>query len=819
MSTRADPPWHDLDAAQVLALLETRPEGLSKREVRQRSRQQQGSPLSPSMPGQGRLLRRGLTTLSLELRRPSIGLLIAVAAFEWSSQRDSIAGLLLGFAGVQVLRRTLLELWGQSLVISSRANLTPQARVRREQQVQLLPASELVKGDIILLEAGDYVASQIRLLASTDLKIYGSEQTLSSPQQSPPLLDRPVSADQTNLVAPGSVIASGQGLGVVITPSEAALAPVAQPPELLKPVRQIQRWASWGVMLAIALLLFRAVAVPVGNTEAALVFLAALAAVSLPEELVSAAKLSLSLTLRRLARRGLRLRSLSELAALSQVNVCCSTIAPLGQAELRLSELYVPDRSLGLDSIQPDDPQVHQLLLVGTLVSSVDSNLELGQSMAAPLLVAAQRVGIVPAQLPEQFPQIAATPSSPYGLNVTLHQNTEPKAELNSDTSFACLQGPLQQVLPLCQAYWRAGEGVSLGADFQASIEKTAQRMSRWGLRVLAIATAPSATSLSSALWPEGAIFLGLAGFETFNRTSQQELTRVYARSELRLLFVESASVSQTVLGLQAEGARVALLGSQLADITAMQQAHLSLALKSGGADAVRVQAAAVLSDISDLVRFPRAVQMAQSAQRLVESIVFKLLSGQLGLLLLVGLTSLTHLPWPFSTSQLFLLALLSLGTVDLTLAFELGEMRRQKQLGSLKRFSSDFILGVTVIALSLGLVSYAIFRLSYQGKIIQLDHARTLTVCTILWFQWLGAVASRDVRRSLLQVRTYRNPALVLSLLLAALISPLLVYLPTCQVAFAFEPLRVSDWLITLLLGSTAIWIREIFKAFAYND
>ncbi len=832
MTTVVDPAWHALDAAQVMSQLQTRPEGLSWGEVRQRLRQQRYDP-----PVASRLqtqLTRSLSRLAASILCPSVVLLLVLGGGALAAQHGSEGDLFLGFAGVQALRRVGLTYWLWQLLATNPVPITPQARVLRDQQVQQVPASELVRGDIVLLAEGDCPVADLRLLAANDLHVCDPGQTEPSLRQSEPLPLRVAQTEQTNLVHSGGSVHSGRGLGVVIQPSMQT--PSFTQSRTARPLRnlpQLSRLAAGGLYSGLVLVILLGL-LGRGELSEMAGLLGVLAALILPDEFALAALLALSLRARRLEHLGLRLRTLPDLERLSQTTSCGTTLLPPHYPELYLTELYLPDRSLGSESVlqAQQDSQLHQFLLVAVLSSELGSPdspwAAEGEAIAAALAEAALRAGIPIARLHQQFPCLAATPFDPNNPRITLHgsglllESTErPTPEVEPMGSrFACLQGPVEPVLSLCQFYWQAGEARPLGKTACAYVQKIAERMGRWGLRVVAVATAPSGEALDPTTWSEGAIFLGLAGLECPVQITQQELSRAYDASPLRLVFLgeEAPAAVAAVTTLQKQGERVAVLGSEAQDLAVLRQADLGLALVSDGSDVTRAAAAVLLADAGDLTLLPQAVRQARAAVAAAWAVIFKLLSGQLGLLLLVGgFSGVNSWPLPLLPNQLVLLVLLSLGSLDLTLAAEPGRPERQ-QLSRAHRLSWDFSLGILVVALNLALVGSVVFLLSYADNLDRLNHARTLTLLTLLCFQGFSVLASRDQRRSVLQLSLLANPALALGLLTLGLLCPALVYLQPLRSWFTTVPLSTSDWLTAAILGSTALWVRELFKVLVYR-
>ncbi len=214
---------------------------------------------------------------------------------------------------------------------------SPSARVVRDGETLLVPAPEVVPGDLVRLDAGDVVTADMRLIDARALRVNEAALTGESEpaeKSTEPLPDVPegVLADQRNVAFNGTAVVYGRGLGVVVTTGMAtALGRVA---ELLQqhaggqtPLQK--RLSTLGKELAglafVVCALVFATGVARGESPQAMLLVAvSLAVAAIPEGLPAVVTVALALGARRMARRNALVRKLPAVETLGSVTVICS---------------------------------------------------------------------------------------------------------------------------------------------------------------------------------------------------------------------------------------------------------------------------------------------------------------------------------------------------------------------------------------------------------------------------------------------------------------------------------------------------------------
>ncbi len=439
--------------------------------------------------------------------------------------------------------------------------------VKRGGQRERIDAAQLVVGDIVVLEAGDRVPADVRLLTAHELQC--DESALTG--ESRPVTKKPdalaadtLLADRANMAYAGSLITRGRGEALVVSVGDAT--EVGRISELIATAEELQtplgrKIAGFSRLLLIVILAVAALTFLVGLARgrgAAEMFMAAvaLAVGAIPEGLPAAVTIMLAVGVSRMARRRAIIRKLPAVEALGSTTVICSDkTGTLTQNEMTVQAawVYAPGGGVtyaftgsGYDptgtirraadegaaaAVQPDaEPALVELLRCGALCN--DARLVppgdaaphwtiQGDPTEAALLVSARKLAGATethdADPAAHRPRVAAIPfESERQYMATLHAATaEPDAAHGAPT-VVYVKGSVERLLTMCRGALAAdGREVELDAD---AIHAAAGDLAARGLRVLAFARearADGATTLTAESLEQGRgglVFLGLQG-------------------------------------------------------------------------------------------------------------------------------------------------------------------------------------------------------------------------------------------------------------------------------------------------------------------
>ncbi|MFZ5870800.1 MAG: HAD-IC family P-type ATPase, partial [Actinomycetota bacterium] len=214
MATPTGTTHHSLPAHEIVLLLETdRLRGLDDAEAARRL-EAFGPNELPEDHRAGPLLR-----LARQLHHPLIYVLLAAAAITLALREYVDAGVILGVVAVNALVGFLQESQAEASLEALRSMVRTSARVVRGGRERALDSTELVPGDVVLVEAGDRVPADLRILAETDLEADESALTgesLPVVKDEVVLPDGTQVADRRNMLYSGTLVTRGSGVGLVV---------------------------------------------------------------------------------------------------------------------------------------------------------------------------------------------------------------------------------------------------------------------------------------------------------------------------------------------------------------------------------------------------------------------------------------------------------------------------------------------------------------------------------------------------------------------------------------------------------------------------
>ncbi len=525
--------WHTSETGDVLDRLHVDPEqGLSANEVEQRLREH----------GPNELVERGLKSpwriLWEQLTAIMVVVLIiaAVVSLLLGDQLDAI--VILAIVVLNAILGFVQEHRAERAMAALKRMAAPVVKVRRERQLQQIPAGEIVPGDILLLEAGDAVSSDARVLESINLRIEEASLTGESipvEKHSQALSEAHIPiGDRRNMLHMGTTAIYGRGSAVVVATGMATqLGRIAELIQTVssEPTPLQRRMAQLGKGLAVAAVAIVGVVFALGllrGEDLKELFLTAIAmaVAAVPEGLPAVVTITLALGAQRMLRRRALIRKLPAVETLGSVTVICSDkTGTLTENRMTVEILEVAGHTLDLakalkvgnlvrgaeeERATPEQTAEALLLAGGALCN--DAVLEVstegagdfraqGDPTERALVVAAARYGLMKPHLESLFPRVAEAPfSSERKRMTTFHepqlqaQNGAVEARLttllasDSEPFIAFTKGATESLLGVCDRVWTHAGIQPLTPDWRRRIEGADDRLAGDGLRVLGAA-------------------------------------------------------------------------------------------------------------------------------------------------------------------------------------------------------------------------------------------------------------------------------------------------------------------------------------------
>ncbi len=590
--------WHALSAAEALRALASTEQGLGPAEVEAR-RARYGPNRLPAPKTRGPFIR-----FVSQFNNVLIYVLLAAGLVTALLAHWVDTGVILGVVVINAIIGYVQEGKAEDAIKAIRTLLSPTAVVVRGGQRATVPAEALVPGDLVVLQSGDKVPADLRLLRVKSLEIQEAALTGESEpveKTAETLAPEVTLADRRNLAYSGTLVTYGQGTGVVVetganTEIGRISALVAGVEQLTTPLlRKMALFARWltGAILIVAAATF-AFGVLVRSYSSSEMFIAAvgLAVAAIPEGLPAIVTITLAIGVRRMARRNAIIRRLPAVETLGSVTVICSDkTGTLTRNEMTVTSVATADclfrvAGAGYDPhgdflrddepVTPGDfPELVELLRAGLLCNDAvlrttngDWGVE-GDPTEGALLTLGRKAGLDPAYQQRQWPRTDVIPfESEHRFMATLHHD-------HAGHGFVYVKGAPERVLGLC-AHQRSG-----GVDVPIDLGYWHQRMdalARGGQRLLAIAFRPAEKGhreLQFGDLEQGLSLLGVVGIIDPPRVEAVEAVRQCGTSGIRVKMITGDhAVTASAIGAQMDigDGRTVITGQ---DVEAMDEAAL----------------------------------------------------------------------------------------------------------------------------------------------------------------------------------------------------------------------------------------------------
>jgi Ca2+-transporting ATPase len=747
------------------------------------------------------------------------------------------------------------------------------AHVLRDGHPKVLNASELVPGDVVLLEAGNVIPADLRIIETARLKIdestlTGESVAVEKQTEALSIAAAPL-GDRTCLAYKGTIVTFGRARGMVVaTGMSSELGKIAallsEDSDMKTPMQK--RLAIFGKRLALAALAICVLVFIVGVLRGEPVLLMFMTAISLavaaiPEALPAVVTISLALGARKMVKQHALIRRLPAVETLGSVTFICSDkTGTLTQNKMHVTAIYTDgalcDPLRDVKKTAPWPEFFHALAL------SNDAHLDRhnkaqGEPTEAALLHAAQTAGYDKTALEQEAPRLKELPFDSERKRMTTFHGT-------AGAVIAYTKGSPESILPCCNRALMSGgeQNVDSGA-----LLKQAESMAADGLRVLGVAyrrwPALPASELPDELERE-LVFLGFvglidpprgeagdavaqcrsAGITPVMITGDHPATaraiasqlgilsdsdgRVMTGVELALLDqeafkaevehvrvyarVDPAQKIRIVRALQDKGEVVAMTGDGVNDAPALKAANIGIAMGKGGTDVAREAAHMVLLDDN----FATIVHSVRQGRRIFDNIrkfIKYTMTSNAGEIWTIFLAPFLGLPIPLLPIHILWINLVTDGLPGLALTAEPAErgiMRRSPR----PLQESIFAHGMWQHMIWVGLLMGGVCLLTQAWALhTGTSHWQTM-VFTVLTLSQMGHVlAIRTEKESLFGAGMFSNPLLIFSVLLTFVLQMATIYVPMLNPIFKTEALSMGELLLCLALSSVVFFAVEVEK------
>ncbi|OGW19528.1 MAG: calcium-translocating P-type ATPase, PMCA-type [Nitrospirae bacterium GWC2_46_6] len=751
----------------------------------------------------------------------------------------------------------------------------PSAVVMRDAMPSTVPASNIVPGDIVVLEAGNIVPADLRIIESAMLKT--EEAALTGESLSVEKHTRAIDeenlplGDRKNMAYKGTTVSYGRGQGLVVaTGMDTELGRIAamiqDEDEVKTPLQK--RLAVFGQRLAIAVLVICAIVFGLGvmrGEEPLLMLLTAisLAVAAIPEALPAVVTISLALGARKLIKQNALIRKLPAVETLGSVTYICSDkTGTLTLNKMTVEEIWADGdikrvKELNSQSIKASDTFFTALALSNDAKTDAENNI-IGDPTEIALYNIAKDNGFDKAAIEQTMPRVAEIPfDSERKRMTTFHKS--------ADGIVSFTKGAVEFLIEKSEHILTSDGLKELN---RAEVLKISERMAADGLRVLCIAMrtwdSPPA-DMSPENVETGLTVLGLAGLMDPPREEAKEAIRLCKTAGIkpvmitgdhpataaaiarRLGIIEDGDGVMTgrelqelpledfekrvdsigvyarvapeqklkiVRALQDKGQFVAMTGDGVNDAPALKRADIGIAMGITGTDVSKEASKMILLD-DNFATIVRAVKEGRRIFDNIRKFIKYTMTSNSGEIWTIFLAPFFGLPVPLLPIHILWINLVTDGLPGLALAAEPSEkgiMNKPPRHPQESIFAQSLGIHIIWVGLLMGFTS--IFTQAWSIKTGN-AHWQTM-VFTVLCLSQMGHVlAIRSDSESLFSQGLFSNKPLLGAFLLTFALQMATIYVPFMNPIFKTEPLSFNELMFTLALSSVVFFAVEIEKFF----
>lgn len=720
------------------------------------------------------------------------------------------------------------EYRAETVIIALQKMTTPKAKVIRDGRQAIVPAREVVQGDILLLEAGDIIAADARIIEANHLQVNEAiltgeslpvEKKKSNITVNYPInhiFDNTFEGDQAQNVFMGTSVVTGTSSAQVIKTGMATelgkIAHLISTAEV-EPTPLQNQLSKLGQSLLFICLVVVGVVIVVGFAQGKswldlLIFSVSLAVAAVPEGMPAIVTVALALGVQRLAARNALIRKLPSVETLGSVSVICTDkTGTLTTGEMRVRDLWGEDHL--------------ELLRAGAACCDAELNAKVdgvGDPTEIAILIAARERGIEKEAIEQSSPRVS----------IEVFDSDRKRMSILREDGINYVKGAIESLIPLCNS----------NHLYLEAARKAAAEMSSRGLRTLAIA-------VGKGQGENNLNFLGVIGIADPPRTEARQAIKEARRAGILSVMItgdhpNTAAAIARELGLvlkdeplqervharanpedklklvrswKAQGAIVAMTGDGVNDAPALREAHIGIAMGKGGTEVTRQAADLILAD-DNFATIVAAIKEGRSLFQNIRNSIIYLLTGNLAEVIIVLFAMILGLPLPLLAIHLLWINLVTDVLPALTLIAEplspnvMSRPPRSSTENLLGRAEWIHILwtGTLEAIVSLGLFYYLLERYS-------LDYARNMMLTTLVLSQIFRIFGARSQTRLFWEVGVLSNLWLLGVVILTGFLQISLHFFPLTQRVFGLQPLSLTEFFLILPLALVVITIMEIKK------
>ncbi|MVX66060.1 HAD-IC family P-type ATPase [Clostridium chromiireducens] len=764
---------------------------------------------------------------------------------------------------INAILGTVQHLKAEQSLKSLKALSSPTAKVLRNGQKLEIPSRELLAGDILYLDAGDYVSADGRILESFSLQV--NESSLTGESESVlkfvEVIDKDDVAigDRKNMVFSGSFITYGRG--VILVTDIGMNTEIGKIANLLESAKEKKTplqvsLDNFGKKLAVVILIISAIIFGLDifrgrNIVDSFMFAVSLAVAAIPEALSSIVTIVLAFGTQKMAKKNAIVRKLHAVESLGSISVICSDkTGTLTQNKMTVQKVFVDNKVLEHDSLDQHKVLEKGLVLMALLCNDAVTveNKEIGDPTEVALVNMGEIYELDELIIREQYPRLGEVPfDSDRKLMSTAHKF--------KDKYTMVTKGALDVLLARATKI-ETSEGIKdFTEEHKKEIEKVNREFSMGGLRVLSFAYKEISEGKEITLEDEhNLIFVGLiammdpprnesaeavklcieAGIKPVMITGDHKITASAIAKQIGILKDESEAMEgfelekisdeelknrvekvsvyarvspehkiRIVRAWQEKGNIVAMTGDGVNDAPALKQADIGIAMGITGTEVAKDAASMVLAD-DNFSTIVKAISNGRSIYANIKNSIKFLLSGNTAGILSVVYASIGALPIPFAAVHLLFINLVTDSLPAIAIGLEPHNeniMKEKPRSINVPILNKSFAIEVIMEGLLISVVTMAAFHIGlYTGGAYV---ASTMAFATLCLSRLLHGFNCRS-KESVFRIGLFTNRSIWFAVIIGFLL--LLLVLTFKPLRGVFEVAPLSSGQISYIYGLSVI-------------
>ena len=761
--------------------------------------------------------------------------------------------------------------------IEALKQMTPQlAKTIRNGKTGEVNAEELVKGDIIILDAGNFVPADCRILESHNLKIEESSltgETQGAEKDADAICskDAPL-GDMKNMAFMASITVNGHGKAVVTdTGMNTKVGQIANMIiEDEAPQTPLQKkLGEVGKILGLACLAICVIIFVMGlikHIEPVEMFMTSvgLAVAAIPEGLPAIVTIMLSIGVTKMAKKNSIIRKLPAVETLGSSSVICSDkTGTLTQNKMKVVDVRSQNKKF--------------IIELATLCTDCDINVESGvpQVSGEPtekaIVEECINMGTVKDKLENFMPRINEIPfDSNRKMMTTIHKIGNKYRIITKGAPDVLLQKCTKQVDLITEM--QNQYNIKIKSLENLKIQSDNRQMAQKALRVIAVAykdldTLPS--KIDSQNIENNLTFVGLIGMIDPPREGVKEAVQVCKNSGIKTVMItgdhlETAKAIAKDLGIlehkdmaitgqeldkmsqnqlekkirdysvfarvtpehkvrivkawQKNGAVVAMTGDGVNDSPALKNADIGIAMGKNGTDVAKNAADIILTD-DNFVTIVEAVKQGRNIYDNIKKAIHFLIATNIGEIVTIFMGLVLGLKSPLLAIQLLWINLVtdSLPAIALGLEKPEKDIMQRKPVDSKKGIFADGLWNKIIVeGIMIGVLTLVAF--SIGNKYYGLEAGRTMAFLSIGFLELIHSFNVKN-EKSIFEAGLFENKYLVGSFVLGIFIQAIVVVVPTFAKVFEVVPLNLTQWIITVAISILPVPVIELQKKLDFKN